>query len=129
VGYFNGRFCENGVDESTVESNTRRVLNLTTNEAYTNMYRTGLMFYELNTWDLKGNSPWKRSVDQPLEGTFQGTVNQLAQITLLMDADAKLLDQALISDAGTASIAASNVKLVNSAGLFELAIPNLLPDG
>ena len=26
VGYFNGRFCEAGVDESTKESNTRYVV-------------------------------------------------------------------------------------------------------
>ncbi|KAF7164134.1 hypothetical protein CNMCM5623_008824 [Aspergillus felis] len=113
VGYFNGRFCENGVDESTVESNTR----------------TGLMFYELNTWDPRGSNPWKRSEDQALEGTFEGTVNQFAQITLLMDPNAKLSEQALISNTGTASIASSKVELVNSAGSFDLAIPNLLPDG
>ncbi|KAF4166807.1 hypothetical protein CNMCM6936_005969 [Aspergillus lentulus] len=113
VGHFNGRFCENGVDESTIESNTR----------------TGLMFYELNTMDPFGTNPWKRSDNQPFEGTFEGTVNQLAEITRLMDPDAKFSEQTFISDAGTASIASSKVKLVNSAGVLGLTIPNLLPDG
>ncbi|OGM49583.1 hypothetical protein ABOM_001752 [Aspergillus bombycis] len=108
VGQFNGRFCEDGVDESTSESNTR----------------TGLMFYELSTWDLIGGNPWKRSVDYPLEGTFEGTVNQLAQITLLMDTDAELADQDMIADAATASIAAYDEVELSSAG-----IPNILPDG
>ncbi|KAG2019298.1 hypothetical protein GB937_005212 [Aspergillus fischeri] len=113
VGHFKGRFCENGVDESTVESNTR----------------TGLMFYELNMMDPFGTNPWKRSDKQPFEGTFEGTVNQFAEITRLMDPDAKFSEQAFISDAGTASIASSNVKLVNSASVLGLTIPNLLPDG
>ncbi|THC88424.1 hypothetical protein EYZ11_012126 [Aspergillus tanneri] len=113
VGHFNGRFCEDGVDESTVESNTR----------------TGLMFYELNTWDPLGRNPWKRSVDNPLEGTFEGSVNQLAQITLLMDPGAQLSDQALISDASTASITVSDVVLLSSAAVPDIEIPNILPDG
>ncbi|KAB8211919.1 fibronectin type III domain protein [Aspergillus parasiticus] len=108
VGHFNGRFCEKGVDESTAESNTR----------------TGLMFYELNTWDPRGNSPWKRSVDYPLEGTFEGTVNQLAQITLLMDSDAQFADQDMISDASAASIAT-----YDEVELSSVEIPNILPDG
>ncbi|KAE8332768.1 fibronectin type III domain protein [Aspergillus sergii] len=108
VGHFNGRFCEKGVDESTAESNTR----------------TGLMFYELNTWDPRGNSPWKRSVDYPLEGTFEGTVNQLAQITLLMDSDAQFADQDMISDASAASIAT-----YDEVELSSIEIPNILPDG
>ncbi|EAL88870.1 uncharacterized protein AFUA_6G10190 [Aspergillus fumigatus Af293] len=91
-GHFNGRFCDNGVDESTDKSNTR----------------TGLMFYELNTWDLLGGSPWKRSDNQPFEGTFEGTVNKFAQITRLIDPDAKFTEQAFISDAGTASVASFN---------------------
>lgn len=80
----------------------------TTDGAYTNIYRTGLMFYELNTWDLLGGSPWKRSDNQPFEGTFEGTVNKFAQITRLIDPDAKFTEQAFISDAGTASVASFN---------------------
>lgn len=124
VGHFNGRFCEDGVDESTSESNTRLVLEAHSSGVLTNYNRTGLMFYELSTWDLIGGNPWKRSVDYPLEGTFEGTVNQLAQITLLMDTDAELADQDMISDAATASIAAYDEVELSSAG-----IPNILPDG
>ncbi|KAH2312531.1 hypothetical protein KXV47_003722 [Aspergillus fumigatus] len=113
VGHFNGRFCDNGVDESTDKSNTR----------------TGLMFYELNTWDLLGGSPWKRSDNQPFEGTFEGTVNKFAQITRLIDPDAKFTEQAFISDAGTASVASFNVDLVDGASALGLKIPNLVPDG
>ncbi|KAH1666586.1 hypothetical protein KXX65_000361 [Aspergillus fumigatus] len=113
VGHFNGRFCDNGVDESTDKSNTR----------------TGLMFYELNTWDLLGGSPWKRSDNQPFEGTFEGSVNKFAQITRLIDPDAKFTEQAFISDAGTASVASFNVDLVDGASALGLKIPNLVPDG
>ncbi|KAH8755940.1 hypothetical protein BGZ57DRAFT_745345, partial [Hyaloscypha finlandica] len=68
-----GRFCESGVDEATYESNSR----------------PGLMFYELNSWDMLGNSPWKRSTGEELEGTFMGDMNILAQIQLIVDPDAK----------------------------------------
>jgi hypothetical protein len=46
------------------------------------------MFYELNTWDPAGTTPWKRSTDDPLNGTFDGSLNQFAEITLLMDPNA-----------------------------------------
>ncbi|PYI01923.1 fibronectin type III domain protein [Aspergillus sclerotiicarbonarius CBS 121057] len=115
VGYFNGRFCEEGVDESTKESNTR----------------TGLMFYELNTWDPLGRNPYKRSQDNPLNGTFEGSVNQLAQITLLMDPDAKLTDQTFVSDsaADTTTEALAESKIFLSAQSSDIEVPNLLPDG
>ncbi|PKY04114.1 fibronectin type III domain protein [Aspergillus campestris IBT 28561] len=113
VGKFKGRFCESGVDESTVESNTR----------------TGLMFYELNTWDPLGRNPWKRSQDNPLEGTFEGDMNILAQITLLMDPDAKLTDQALISGISADSLPTSDVVPFSTAAVPDVEIPNILPDG
>ncbi|WDK20854.1 kinetoplastid membrane protein 11 [Colletotrichum graminicola] len=62
VGYYGGRYCEAGVDESTSEAKTRTVL--------MSVFRTGLMFYELNTWDPLGSSPWKRSNDDALKGKF-----------------------------------------------------------
>ncbi|KAJ0413256.1 fibronectin type III domain protein [Aspergillus carlsbadensis] len=110
VGYFGGRFCEAGVDESTSESNTRE----------------GLMFYELNTWGSYGSNPWKRSDDHPLEGTFEGNANILADITLLMDPDAKLTHSDLVVTASSGSTAAANAGLVNTAAI---ELPNLLPDG
>ncbi|OBS29554.1 hypothetical protein FPOA_03491 [Fusarium poae] len=75
VGKYGGRYCESGVDESTSESNTRK----------------GLMFYELNSWDPAGTTPWKRdSAEGELSGTFYGDMLILAKITRLMDPNAEL---------------------------------------
>jgi hypothetical protein len=75
LGKYRGRYCEPGVDESTSESNTRN----------------GLMFYELNSWDPAGTTPWKRDTDQgELSGTFYGDMLILAQVTKLMDPNAEL---------------------------------------
>lgn len=48
------------------------------------------MFYELNSWDPAGTSPWKRDTACELSGTFYGDMLILAQITLLADPDAEL---------------------------------------
>ncbi|PWY96628.1 fibronectin type III domain protein [Aspergillus sclerotioniger CBS 115572] len=109
VGYFNGRFCETGVDESTAESNTSSILG-----------------------DPLGRNPYKRSQDNPLNGTFEGSVNQLAQITLLMDPDATLSDQAFVSDAATVDATTAILgesKISLSAESSDLEVPNILPDG
>ncbi|KAF4995624.1 hypothetical protein FGRMN_5016 [Fusarium graminum] len=75
LGKYRGRYCEPGVDESTSESNTRN----------------GLMFYELNSWDPAGTTPWKRDSDGgEISGTFYGDMLILAQITRLMDPNAEL---------------------------------------
>ncbi|KAF4501902.1 Lipase 1 [Fusarium agapanthi] len=75
VGNYGGRYCEAGVDESTTESNTRK----------------GLMFYELNTWDPAGTSPWKRGAEGgELNGTFYGDMLVLSQITRFLDPNAEL---------------------------------------
>ncbi|PLB48819.1 fibronectin type III domain protein [Aspergillus steynii IBT 23096] len=113
VGYYGGRFCEKGVDESTTDSNTR----------------TGLMFYELNTWDPLGSNPRKRSYDAPMNGTFEGSVNQLAQITLLVDPNAKFSDKDSNSNAGTAAASLEVSKVATSAKVADVEVPNVLPDG
>jgi hypothetical protein len=99
------------------------------------------MFYELNTVDFFGSNPWKRSVETHEEGTFEGSVNELAQVTLWLDPSAKLADQAMISDKTSASISSlevSNLEVSNlEASKMALsttdsdkrAIPNVLPDG
>jgi hypothetical protein len=87
------------------------------------------MFYELNTWDPLGLNPWKRSQQNPLQGTFEGSVNEFAQITLLMDPNAQFSDQALMSNTPTASIAASKMALLNNAVVTGVEVPNILPDG
>ncbi|EKJ76429.1 hypothetical protein FPSE_03428 [Fusarium pseudograminearum CS3096] len=72
---YRGRYCEPGVDESTSESNTRQ----------------GLMFYELNSWDPAGTTPWKRdTAEGELSGTFYGDMLILAKLTRLMDPKAEL---------------------------------------
>ncbi|KAK4222286.1 SGNH hydrolase-type esterase domain-containing protein [Podospora fimiseda] len=44
-----GRFCENGVNEHWMNQEAK--------------HRPGLMFYEMNGFDLSGNNAWKRSTD------------------------------------------------------------------
>lgn len=89
------------------------------------------MFYELNTWDPLGGNPWKRSLDDHPEDSFEGTVNQYAQITYLVDPNATFADQAMISDetsASTASLTQSKIAMTAASNSI-ISIPNLLPDG
>ncbi|KAJ6060307.1 hypothetical protein N7444_002161 [Penicillium canescens] len=98
VGHFNSRFCEDSVDESTKESNTR-------------------------------------SENSHPEDTFEGSVNQLAQITLLIDPDAKLVDKAMVSDehsastVSIASFAASKIVSLKTTDVAKRVFLNILPDG
>jgi hypothetical protein len=49
------------------------------------------MFYELNTWDPAGTTPWKRDTDSSeLSGTFYGDMLIMAQITRILDPNAEL---------------------------------------
>ena len=84
------------------------------------------MFYELNTWDPDGNTPWKRDTVGSLNGTFEGDVSIYAQITLLSDPNAQLNDQPLI--VATSNNVAGEKKVSNVAEM-DAEIPNLLPDG
>ncbi|RTE68596.1 hypothetical protein BHE90_017027, partial [Fusarium euwallaceae] len=103
VGKYGGRYCEPGVDESTSESNTRK----------------GLMFYELNSWDPAGTSPWKRETDGgELSGTLYGDMLILAQITRLLDPDAELHH-----DNGNNELA-SKRELAARADIFDYLVPN-----
>ncbi|CZR59922.1 uncharacterized protein PAC_09817 [Phialocephala subalpina] len=114
VGYFNGRFCEAGVDETTRKSNTRQ----------------GLMFYELNSWDPEGASPWKRDTNGVQSGTFVGSLSQFAELTLLLDPDATLIDQDFIEFASEDISSAESVVFIESASSdSDVEVPNLLPDG
>ncbi|KAJ3467994.1 hypothetical protein MRS44_005558 [Fusarium solani] len=85
VGSFGGRYCEPGVDESSVESNTRPML----------------MFYELNTKDPWGKNPWKRDIDDHENGTFGGDINVLARAAQYLAPDAEFRHKNLI-EAGSA---------------------------
>ncbi|KAK1994046.1 hypothetical protein LX36DRAFT_585117 [Colletotrichum falcatum] len=126
VGYYGGRYCEAGIDESTSEAKTRQLFS----EVLMGVVRTGLMFYELNTWDPLGSSPWKRSNDDALQGTFDGEQDILAQVTLLLEPDAELAHQDRIEgDASTASVTpAADHDVFNTAAL-DIQVPSFLPDG
>ncbi|PYH81051.1 fibronectin type III domain protein [Aspergillus uvarum CBS 121591] len=113
VGYFNGRFCEAGVDESPSDSTTR----------------DGLMFYELSKGDPFGSNPYKRSQDYPENGTFEGSVNQYAAITLLLDPDGKLSQQTSVSDDTLAATLTESKLSLTAASAITDYIPNILPDG
>lgn len=85
------------------------------------------MFYELNTWDPLGTTPWKRSTEEPINGTFDGDIDILAQITSVIDPDAQFAD----NDAKTVMINANTImaNVETVAEVAEIGIPNLLPDG
>jgi hypothetical protein len=79
------------------------------------------MFYELNTWDPAGTTPWKRSNDDPLNGTFEGELGVFAEITTTVDPDAQLTNQetnSVITEVGNMTLET-----------LEFQVPNLLPDG
>jgi hypothetical protein len=86
------------------------------------------MFFELNTRDVFGNTPWKRSVENVPEESFEGSMNAFAQLTLLIDPDAKLSEQKLVSDATADSMATASLMSIGESK-FSLGFPNILPDG
>jgi len=79
---------------------------------HTNLVRYGLMFYELDMSDPDGRTPWKRdSEPPPLDSSFSSTIEQLMQITNLVDPNADLR--------GTPGNANNNLKrdIQSSAGV------------
>ncbi|KAH7114166.1 SGNH hydrolase-type esterase domain-containing protein [Dactylonectria estremocensis] len=117
VGKFGGRYCESGVDESTVESNQR----------------IDLMFYELNTLDPLGKSPWKRSDRQSLTGTFAGNQAIFAQIAIGLDPKSNFTFEQHLDDESMSS-ALNNAGILaetddDGSGEDGIEVPNILPDG
>jgi hypothetical protein len=82
------------------------------------------MFYELDITDPLGQYPWKRGTQGISDHTFEGNIDVLAQITLLMDPDAALADKGQ----GSSSVASFKTK-AETMSLIEVEVPNLLPDG
>ncbi|KAH6949082.1 SGNH hydrolase-type esterase domain-containing protein, partial [Fusarium avenaceum] len=107
VGHFKGRYCENGIDEASTESNTR----------------PELMFYELDTLDPWGSNPWKRSTIEHKNGSFSGYMNMFARATEFIAPDVKFREEQRIETT-------SELKAQQAAaqGATE-DVPNLLPDG
>ncbi|KAJ4415694.1 hypothetical protein N0V82_007187 [Gnomoniopsis sp. IMI 355080] len=89
----------------------------------------GLMFYELNSRDPLGSSPWKRSTEGPLDGTFEGSLDQFAQITLLMDPNAAFTNEDKIDSAEKAVKIQSQMQSNLTVPELDIEVPNLLPDG
>ena len=91
------------------------------------------MFYELNSWDPAGNTPWKRDIDSPLNGTFEGDTNVFAQIVEVVDPDVEFAQQDEIGDPATPNILGTfkvNATSLNAADVdIEIGVPPLLPDG
>ncbi|KAF4990980.1 hypothetical protein FDECE_14187 [Fusarium decemcellulare] len=112
VGHFKGRYCENGVDEASTESNLR----------------PELMFYELDTFDPWGNNPWKRSTVEHQNGSFSGVMNVLARATEFVAEDVQFRQENKIEDTSKLSGTVVGAQEVASDGATE-DVPNLLPDG
>lgn len=86
--------------------------------------RHALMFYGLESKDVLGKTPLIRNDNPSQEGTFQATVDQLAQITLLVDPSASFKGSG-------ASLVPNNKKSVQvnpAAQAPTGSIPNLLPE-
>ena len=84
------------------------------------------MFYELDLLDPLGKYPWRRDTNGIDDGTFEGNLDQFAQITLLMDPDAELA----FGNPSVSSSALSEEKVAVTHGNVALVeVPNLLPDG
>ncbi|CCT67685.1 uncharacterized protein FFUJ_14670 [Fusarium fujikuroi IMI 58289] len=108
VGHFKGRYCEDGVDESVVDSNTR----------------PELMFYELDTFDPWGNRPWKRSTVEHTNGSFSGDMNTMARAAEFVAPDVTFRQEHKIEDDSEIQ----GLQAAAKEGATE-DVPNLLPDG
>ena len=83
----------------------------------------------MNTWDPLGQTPWKRTTGDPLNGTFNGEQDIYAQITLLMDPNAEFTQQEGNQTANTLVLPAPSEKIGTVVKTPDVQIPNLLPDG
>ncbi|KAF5019289.1 hypothetical protein F66182_8707 [Fusarium sp. NRRL 66182] len=111
VEKFHGRFCEAGVDESSSESNTR----------------PELMFFELNTFDPFGTTPWKRSpAEEYKDGTFEYQLDGLARIAMEMEPEVELVhEDRILKTTAAMKVAAVDDEEVRAADF----ISSIMPDG
>lgn len=123
------------MDETTRESTTRYICLIFSAELISqDPYRPELMFYKLDVLDPLGKSPWKRSDDPHLNGTFGGDLNMFAKVIQEWDPSIELNHDELIEDDDGAEVKAlkaqfANAKEDSKALDFEFEWPNLLPDG
>lgn len=87
------------------------------------------MFYELNSWDPFGSTPWKLSNDDPLNGTFNGEQQVFAQITLLLDPNATFSQQEANNAAPKLAIQSNRTRPVQDLEIPAVQVPSLLPGG
>ena len=92
------------------------------------------MFYEMNTFDPLGTTPWKRSTSESINGTFDGAIDALAQITLFVDPSATLAEKDKIqgntlTGFNVPAQANSDKKVADTTNKGIIEIPNILPDG
>lgn len=91
------------------------------------------MFYELNMADALGNSPWKRSTGESMNGTFMADLDIFAQIAFMVDSDIEFANQEVDEKPVSAvAMAASSAEIDIDqdsplSGIIE--VPGFLPDG
>lgn len=91
------------------------------------------MFYEMDSLDPKGTSPWKRIVESAYVDTFEGSVNQFAEIAYGLDPGVKLSAASFVSDTSPATtnslLAVSKVSLMSTSENTKRTVSKWLPDG
>ena len=87
--------------------------------------RPDLMFYELDLADRMGSNLNKRTDDQSPEESFEGSINQFAEITLLLDPGAAMKGPGT----GAAPIRVSMAELGDPISEAVGFIGKFLPDG
>lgn len=92
------------------------------------------MFYELNSRDPLGDSPWKRSNNDLVNGTFEGDINIFAQITEVLAPDSSFSNPGAGAESTDAAFKSDSVLLAANETAFQLdstsvPVPNIVPDG
>lgn len=93
------------------------------------------MFYELSTFDILGKTPWKRSQEGSINGTFEATVNALAQIAFLAEPDATLAEAQRMQNSSGTEISpilkepSATTGESEKLSISDVEVPNFLPNG
>lgn len=88
------------------------------------------MFYKLGVLDPWGKSPWKRSLNDNLNGTFGGDMNFFARAAEYLEDDVEFREKEKIEDDPTAAAQPlSEIDNIESVAVASEEVPNMLPDG